>query len=75
MLQLLLTIPEAAELIAVGMSTLYEPIAPCDASTVNRDANRGVPLSAAYDHVDRLDRETSPRLLVRALVNYQGSQS
>jgi hypothetical protein len=75
MLQLLLTIPEAAELIGVGMSTLYELIAPCDVSTVERDANRRVPLWAAYDYVDRLHRETSPRLLVRALVDYQRSQS
>ena len=75
MLQLLLTIPEAAELIGVGMSTLYELIARCDVSTLDRDANRRVPLWAAYDYVDRLHRETSPRLVVLALIDYEGSQS
>ena len=76
MLELLLTIPEAPELIGVGMSTLYEVIVRCDVSTVDRNANRRVPLWAAHDYVDdRLHRETSPRLLVRDLVAYQGSQS
>jgi hypothetical protein len=75
MLQRPLTIPEEAEQIDVRMSTLYELIALCDGSTVDRDANRGERLLAADVDVDRERRELRPQLLVRALVDCQGSQS
>ena len=54
MLPLLLTVKQAADLMGVGRTTLYELMDGGEVYSVHRGASRRVPLWAVYDYVDRL---------------------
>jgi excisionase family DNA binding protein len=54
MLPLLLTVKQAADLMGVGRTTLYELMDAGEVYSVHRGASRRVPLWAVYDYVDRL---------------------
>ena len=54
MLPLLLTVKQAAELMGVGRTTLYELMDTGEVYSVHRGASRRLPLWAVYDYVDRL---------------------
>ena len=53
-LPLLLTVNQAAELLGIGRSTLYELMDAGELKSVKRGASRRVPLQAVHDYVDRL---------------------
>jgi excisionase family DNA binding protein len=53
-LPLLLTVKQAAELLGIGRSTLYELIDSGELKSVKRGASRRVPLKAVHDYIDRL---------------------
>jgi excisionase family DNA binding protein len=59
---LLLTVKEAAALIGIGRSTLYRLMEAGDVASVHVGASRRVPLSAAYEFVDRLSERTIDHL-------------
>ena len=54
MLPLLLTVNQAANLLGVGRTTIYELMDSGELFSVHRGASRRIPLWAAYDYVDRL---------------------
>ena len=51
---LLLTVNQAAQLLGIGRSTLYELIETGDVRSVKVGASRRIPLKAVHDYVDRL---------------------
>ena len=51
---LLVTVNQAAELLGIGRSTVYELIEAGELKSVKRGASRRIPLKAIYDYVDRL---------------------
>ena len=54
MVPLLLTVKEAADMIGVGRTTLYDLMDAGEVFSVRRGASRRIPLWAVYDYVDRL---------------------
>ena len=55
---LLLTVNQAAELLGMGRSTIYELIDSGELKSVKRGASRRVPLKEVHDYIDRLlDRQ------------------
>jgi len=61
---LLVTVNQAAELLGIGRSTVYELIEAGALKSVKRGASRRIPLKAIYDYVDRLieDGDEGPRV-------------
>ena len=70
MLPLLLTVNQAAKLIGVGRTTIYELMDSGELFSVHRGASRRVPLWAAYDYVDRLCGGSFRQIPVPAVVDY-----
>lgn len=70
MLPLLLTVRQAAELLGVGRTTLYELMDSGELHSVHRGASRRVPLWAAYDYVDRLCGHRYEQVPLPAVVDY-----
>jgi len=70
MLPLLLTVRQAAELLGVGRTTLYELMDSGELHSVHRGASRRVPLWAAYDYVDRLCGHRYQQIPLPAVVDY-----
>lgn len=55
---LLLTVNQAAELLGLGRSTIYELIDRGELKSVKRGASRRIPLKEVYDYIDLLlDRQ------------------
>lgn len=54
MTRLLLTVPEAAEALAISRSKLYELLATNALASIRIDGSRRIPLSALEDYVSRL---------------------
>ena len=52
--RLLLTVPEAAEALAISRSKLYELIAAGTVGSIRIDGSRRIPLTALEDYVSRL---------------------
>ena len=70
MLPLLLTVNQAANLLGVGRTTIYELMDSGELFSVHRGASRRIPLWAAYDYVDRLCGGSFRQIPVRAVVDY-----
>ncbi len=70
MLPLLLTVNQAANLLGVGRTTIYELMDSGELFSVHRGASRRIPLWAAYDYVDRLCGSSFRQIPVRAVVDY-----
>ena len=70
MLPLLLTVNQAAELLGVGRTTVYELMDSGELFSVHRGASRRIPLWAAYDYVDRLCGGTFRQIPLPAVVDY-----
>ena len=51
---LLLTVKEAAELLGIGRSTLYELLEAGEVRSVKRGASRRIPLKEVHRYIDRL---------------------
>ncbi|MBV9092455.1 MAG: helix-turn-helix domain-containing protein [Streptosporangiaceae bacterium] len=54
MTRLLLTVPEAAEALAISRSKLYELLASGAIASIRIDGSRRIPLTALEDYVSRL---------------------
>ena len=54
MTRLLLTVPEAAEALAISRSKLYELLATNAVASIRIDGSRRIPLSALEEYVSRL---------------------
>ena len=54
MSRLLLTVPEAAEALAISRSKLYELLATDAVASIRIDGSRRIPLSALEDYISRL---------------------
>ena len=54
MTRLLLTVPEAAETLAISRSKLYELLATNAVASIRIDGSRRIPLSALEEYVSRL---------------------
>jgi len=54
MTRLLLTVPEAAEALAISRSKLYELLATSAVASIRIDGSRRIPLSALEEYVSRL---------------------
>jgi excisionase family DNA binding protein len=52
--RLLLTVPEAAEALAISRSKLYELLASGDVASIRIDGSRRIPLAALEEYVSRL---------------------
>jgi len=52
--RLLLTVPEAAEALAISRSKLYELLATDAVASIRIDGSRRIPLSALEDYISRL---------------------
>ena len=52
--RLLLTVPEAAETLAISRSNLYELIVSGAIASIRIDGSRRIPLTALEDYVSRL---------------------
>ena len=52
--RLLLTVPEAAEALAISRSKLYELLASGDVASIRIDGSRRIPLTALEEYVSRL---------------------
>jgi excisionase family DNA binding protein len=59
MTRLLLTVPEAAEALAISRSKLYELITTGAIASIRIDGSRRIPLIALEDYVSRLLAERS----------------
>ncbi|WP_021599529.1 helix-turn-helix domain-containing protein [Actinomadura welshii] len=59
MTKLLLTVPEAAEALAISRSKLYELLASGAIRSVRIDGSRRVPLNALNDYVNALMEEAA----------------
>ena len=70
MLPLLLTVNQAAKLLGVGRTTIYELMDSGELFSVHRGASRRIPLWAAYDYVDRLCGGSFRQIPVPAVVDY-----
>jgi excisionase family DNA binding protein len=55
--RLLMTVPEAAEALAISRSKLYELIASGVITSIRIDGSRRIPLAALEDYVSRLVAE------------------
>ena len=54
MSRLLMTVPEAAETLAISRSKLYELLASGAITSVRIDGSRRIPLTALEDYISRL---------------------
>ena len=54
MTRLLLTVPEAAQALAISRSKLYELLATNAVASIRIDGSRRIPLSALEEYVSRL---------------------
>ncbi len=54
MTRLLLTVPEAAEALAISRSKLYEPLASGAIASIRIDGSRRIPLTALEGYIARL---------------------
>ena len=70
MLPLLLNVNQAARLIGVGRSTVYQLIEAGDLFSVRRGASRRIPLWAVYDYVDRLCAGRYQRIPLPGVIDY-----
>jgi excisionase family DNA binding protein len=70
MLPLLLTVRQAAELLGVGRTTLYELMDAGELHSVHRGASRRIPLWAAYEYVDRLCDHRYQQVPLPAVIDY-----
>ena len=70
MLPLLLTVNQAANLLGVGRTTIYELMDSGELLSVNRGTSRRIPLWAAYDYVDRLCGGSFRQIPLLAVVDY-----
>ena len=52
--RLLLTVPEAAEALAISRSKLYELLASGDVASIRIDGSRRIPLTALEEYISRL---------------------
>ena len=52
--RLLLTVPEAAEALAISRSKLYELLASSEVASIRIDGSRRIPLTALEEYVSRL---------------------
>ena len=52
--RLLLTVPEAAEALAISRGKLYELLAGGDLASIRIDGSRRIPLTALEEYVSRL---------------------
>ncbi|MGO9778247.1 MAG: excisionase family DNA-binding protein [Streptosporangiaceae bacterium] len=52
--RLLLTVPEAAEALAIALSKLYELLASGDVASIRIDGSRRIPLTTLEEYVSRL---------------------
>ena len=52
--RLLMTVPEAAETLAISRSKLYELIASGAIASIRIDGSRRIPLAALEDYISRL---------------------
>jgi excisionase family DNA binding protein len=52
--RLLLTVPEAAEALAISRSKLYELMASGAVASIRIDGSRRIPLAALEDYISRL---------------------
>ncbi|WP_433466716.1 helix-turn-helix domain-containing protein [Spirillospora sp. CA-128828] len=59
MTKLLLTVPEAAETLAISRSKLYELLASGAVRSIRIDGSRRVPLKALNDYVNALMEEAA----------------
>ncbi|GII56306.1 hypothetical protein Pth03_46950 [Planotetraspora thailandica] len=57
MTRLLVTVPQAADLLAISRSKLYELINSGAVVSVRIDGSRRVPVSALNDYIDRLTEQ------------------
>ncbi|KAB8190224.1 helix-turn-helix domain-containing protein [Nonomuraea phyllanthi] len=57
MTRLLLTVPEAAEALAISRSKLYQLLATSVVDSVRIDGSRRIPVSALTDYITRLTRK------------------
>ncbi len=60
--RLLLTVPEAAEALAISRSKLYELLASGDVASIRIDGSRRIPLTALEEYVSRLLAERTAAL-------------
>lgn len=54
MTSLLLTVPEAAQALAISRSKLYQLLASGAVASIRIDGSRRVPVSALHDYITRL---------------------
>ncbi|MFI9593599.1 helix-turn-helix domain-containing protein [Nonomuraea sp. NPDC052265] len=57
MTRLLLTVPEAAEALAISRSKLYQLLATGAVASIRIDGSRRIPITALNDYITRLTRE------------------
>lgn len=57
MTRLLLTVPEAAEALAISRSKLYQLLATGAVDSIRIDGSRRIPISALTDYITRLTRK------------------
>ena len=57
MTRLLLTVPEAAQALAISRSKLYELLASGQLASIRIDGSRRVPVDALNDYIDALMRK------------------
>ncbi|MEU5867231.1 helix-turn-helix domain-containing protein [Nonomuraea sp. NPDC047529] len=57
MTRLLLTVPEAAEALAISRSKLYQLLAVGAVTSIRIDGSRRIPVSALTDYITRLTRK------------------
>ena len=57
MTRLLLTVPEAAEALAISRSKLYQLLATGAVDSIRIDGSRRIPVSALTDYITRLTRK------------------
>ena len=70
MLPLLMTVKEAADLLGVGRTTMYDLMDTGEVFSLHRGASRRVPLWAGYDYLDRLCDGRFHRVPLQAVVDH-----